>query len=169
MPKNNPNTRFPKNFREFIVELNRYQVEYMIIGGYAVGAYGYARGTNDLDIFINATLENAQKMRQACVSYGIAEEQLELDMFLVPKMVVIGEPPLRIEVLKKLDTVDFQYAFARTKIIQVDGLSLRVVSLDDLILLKQAAVKGRNKARDTEDLTFLQKLKASLTKKKRKE
>ena len=38
MPTSNPNTRFLKNFREFIIELNRYQVEYMIIGGYAVGA-----------------------------------------------------------------------------------------------------------------------------------
>jgi predicted nucleotidyltransferase len=168
MLMSNPNTRFPANFREFIIELNRYEVEYMIIGGYAVGAYGYARGTNDLDIFINATDENAQKMRQACLAYGIEEDQLEIEMFLVPKMVVIGEPPLRIEVLKKLDTVDSKYAFERVKIVQIDELPLRVVSLDDLILLKKAAVKGRNKARDSEDLTFLQKLKASLSGKKRK-
>ncbi len=166
MPTSNSNMRFPENFREFIIVLNRFQVEYMIIGGYAIGAYGYARGTNDLDIFINATPENAQKMKQACAAYGIDEKHIELDMFLVPKMVVIGEPPLRIEVLKKLDTVDFQYAYARVKTVQVDKLPLRVVSLDDLILLKQAAVKGRDKARDTEDLSFLQKLKASLTNKK---
>ncbi len=55
MPANNPNTRFPKNFREFVIELNRHQVDYMIIKGYAVGAYGYARDTNVLDIFTNAS------------------------------------------------------------------------------------------------------------------
>lgn len=55
----NPNTKFPDNFREFIIELNRFEVEYMLIGGYALGAYGHMRGTNDLDIFINATEDNA--------------------------------------------------------------------------------------------------------------
>lgn len=165
--KSNNNTRLPQHFREFLVELNRYQVAYIIIGGYALGAYGHARGTKDLDVFIDATKENAQKMWQACVAYGIPEESLTLDMFLLPKMIGVGEPPFRIEVLKKLDTVDFQYAYARAKIIQVDNLPVRVVDLDDLILLKHAAVRGRNKARDSEDLSFLQKLKASLAKKKK--
>lgn len=83
-------------------------------------------------------------------------------MFLVPKMVGIGEIPLRIEILKKLDTIDFKYAFQRGRQVVVDGLHINVVSLEDLILLKQAAVKGRNKSRDSEDLTFLQKLKENL-------
>ena len=51
----------------------------------------------------------------------------------------------------------------RVKTMQVDNLSVPVVNLNDLILLKHAAVKGRNKARDSEDLSFLQKLKAALT------
>lgn len=63
-------------------------------------------------------------------------------MFLVPKMVGIGEIPLRIEILKKLDTIDFKYAFQRGRQVVVDGLHINVVSLEDLILLKQAAVKG---------------------------
>ena len=139
----------------------------MLIGGYAVGTYGHVRTTGDLDIFINATPENAQRMKQACVSYGIAEEDLTLDMFLVPRMVVIGKAPLRIEIIKKLDAVDFPYAYARIQTAQIDNLPLKVVSLDDLILLKHAAVQGRSKARDSEDLSFLQKLKAALGKKNR--
>lgn len=166
--KNNQNTKFPENFKEFIFELNRFNVEYMLIGGYALGAYGHTRGTNDLDIFINATEENADRMIEACLAYGIPKNSLEIEMFLVPKMVVIGEPPLRIEILKKLDTVDFKYAHARAKTVNVDNLPIRVVSLDDLILLKKAAVKGRNKTRDSEDLSFLKKLKASLSAKRNK-
>ncbi len=87
-------------------------------------------------------------------------------MFLVSKMVVIGEPPLKIELLKKLDTVDFRYAYERARTVTVDNVPIKVVSLDDLILLKKAAIKGRSKARDTEDLSFLEKLKAKLTKKR---
>ena len=165
--KSNLNTQFPQHFREFLIELHHYAVEYMIIGGYALGAYGHGRGTNDLDIFINATPENADRMWQACVSYGIDEDSLDTEMFLAPRMTVIGEAPFRIEIIKKLDAVDFQYAYARTKTVQMDELSLRIVGLDDLILLKHAAVKGRSQARDTEDLSFLQKLKAALRKKNR--
>ena len=100
------NNLFPQNFREFIIELNSQNVEYMIIGGNAMGAYGHLRGTNDLDIFIHATRENAQKMIAACLGFGIPAGSLKEEMFLVEKMVGIGVPPLRIELLKKLDTVD---------------------------------------------------------------
>ncbi len=166
--KDNRNNIFPSHFREFIEALNKNKVEYLLIGGYAVGAYGHIRGTGDLDIFIDATEENATKAISACVDFGIARENLRKEMFLVTKMVGIGEIPLRIEILKKLDTVDFKYAFQRARQVVVDGLNINVVSLEDLILLKQAAVKGRNKSRDSEDLTFLQKLKENLFSNKNK-
>ena len=156
------NNKFPTHFKDFIVELNKHKVEYMLIGGYALGVYGHIRATNDLDIYINATEENALKMVKACIDYGIPEESINTKMFLVQKMIGIGQPPLRIEILKKLDIVDFEYAFQRVKKTSVDGVSINVVDLDDLILLKKAAVKGRNKSRDVEDLSFLEKLKAKL-------
>jgi predicted nucleotidyltransferase len=163
---NKKNSKFPSHFKDFIVELNKHQVEYMLIGGYALGVYGHIRATNDLDIYINATDQNAQKMVGACVDYGIPAESVKKEMFLVQKMIGIGEPPLRIEILKKVDVIDFHYAFQRTKKVKVDGVSINVVDLDDLILLKKAAVKGRNKSRDSEDLAFLEKLKARLNPKK---
>ena len=162
MTKINPNDKFPIHFKEFIIELNKYKVEYILIGGYAMGAYGHIRSTNDLDIFINATESNVDRMMQACIGYGIPKESIQKDMFLVQKMIGIGQPPLRIEVLKKLDVVDFKYAYQRVHKKNVDGVAINVVDLDDLILLKKAAVKGRDKARDSEDLSFLQKLKAKL-------
>ena len=159
---NKANNKFPTHFKDFIVELNKHKVEYMLIGGYALGVYGHIRATNDLDIYINATEENALKMVKACIDYGIPEESINNEMFLVQKMIGIGQPPLRIEILKKLDMVDFEYAFQRVKKTSVEGVSINVVDLDDLILLKKAAVKGRNKSRDVEDLSFLEKLKAKL-------
>ena len=127
-----------------------------------MGAYGHYRGTGDLDIFVNATQENAQKLVAASNAYGIASEELSTEMFLVPKMIGIGQPPLRIEILKKLDVVDFMYVFQRSETRLVDGLEIRVVSLDDLILLKKAAQKGREQLRDVEDLSFLEKLSQKL-------
>lgn len=101
------NSLLPDNFREFINALNQNSVEYLVIGGYAMGAYGHFRGTNDLDIFINATPENAGRMIEACLDYGIPSDSLKKEMFLVQKMIGIGSPPLRIEILKKLDVIDF--------------------------------------------------------------
>lgn len=130
-----------------------------------MGVYGHFRGTGDLDVFVNATEVNAQRLLDACIDYGIPSESLKKEMFLVPKMVGIGKPPLRIEILKKLDVVDFEYAYQRSKIELVDGLEVRTVNLDDLILLKKAAKEGRSKARDSEDVDFLEKLKSKLNKK----
>jgi predicted nucleotidyltransferase len=160
--RDTPNSRFPTHFSDFIKELNDHQVEYLLIGGYAMGVYGHHRGTGDMDIFINASEDNAEKMVNASIAYGIPKEQLKTEMFLVSKMIGIGEPPLRIEILKKLDAVDFSYAYERSESKKVDGLDIRVVGLDDLILLKKAAAEGRSKARDSEDLTFLEKLKTRL-------
>ena len=162
MNRNTPNDRFPSHFRDFINELNNKKVEYLLIGGYAMGAYGHHRGTGDLDIFINATEQNAKRLMEACTDYGISVDQLNKEMFMVPKMVGIGHPPLRIELLKKLDTIDFEYAYQRVQLKRVDGLEIRVASIDDLILLKKAARKDRSKSRDLEDLSFLEKLKNRL-------
>jgi len=159
-----PNNRFPGHFRDFIEAINKHKVEYLLIGGYAMGAYGHYRGTGDLDIFINASNVNAEKLLKACIDFGIPKESIKTEMFLVPKMIGIGNPPLRIEILKKLDTIDFNYAFERSQLITVDGIPIRTVSLDDLILLKKAAKEGRSQARDAEDLSFLEKLKSRLKK-----
>ncbi|RLD24764.1 MAG: hypothetical protein DRI71_01590 [Bacteroidetes bacterium] len=163
--KSNINQYFPSHFREFIQQLNELNVEYLLIGGYAMGAHGHIRATTDLDIFINSTEDNADKMINACVNYGIPINDLKKEMFLVPKMIGIGEPPLRIEILKQLGVVDFNYAYQRAVIKNVDNLELKVIGLDDLIVLKESAVEGRNYARDAEDLSFLEKLKHSITKK----
>jgi len=168
MKRDTPNNRFPSHFRDFISELNQKGVEYLLIGGYAMGAYGHHRGTGDLDIFVNATEANAEKLVSASIDYGIPEQDVKKEMFLVPKMVGIGQPPLRIELLKKLDTLDFEYAYQRVEMKHVDDLEIRVASVDDLILLKKAAQKGRSKARDKEDLTFLEKLKNKLNLRKGK-
>jgi hypothetical protein len=64
--KSNTNNVFPDHFRGFIEALNDNEVQYLLIGGYAVGAYGYIRSTGDLDIFINSTERNAEGAIAAC-------------------------------------------------------------------------------------------------------
>uniref|UniRef100_UPI003593604E hypothetical protein n=1 Tax=Aquiflexum sp. TaxID=1872584 RepID=UPI003593604E len=120
----NQNISLPENFRSIIEVFNKHKVEYLLIGGFAMGAYGHVRSTGDLDIFIHATKENATRTIQACIEFGIDKEDLKEEMFLVEKMIGIGMPPLRIEILKKLDTVDFKYAYQRAEIKTIDGMRI---------------------------------------------
>ncbi len=127
-----------------------------------MGSYGHFRGTGDLDVLVNATDKNAERLIKASFDYGIARESLSKEMFLIPKMIGIGQTPLRIEILKKLDQVDCRYAYQRAEIKNVDGLNIHAMGLEDLILLKKAAKKGR----DAENVSFLGKLRIQKFKKK---
>ncbi|MGK7390320.1 MAG: hypothetical protein ACNS60_08210 [Candidatus Cyclobacteriaceae bacterium M2_1C_046] len=153
------NNLLPEDFREFIHQLNDKQVKYLIIGGYAMGVYGHIRATKDLDIFIDTSDENVLKLKQACIAFQIPEEQISLRMFQIPQIVDIGDEPFKIEILKKLDVIDFNYAYERRNIIYIENLELSIASIDDMIHLKEAAIKERNESRDQEDLGFLKKKK----------
>jgi len=87
------NDHFPEHFRAYIEQLNLHGAEYLLIGGYAMGVYGRLRGTGDLDIYVNPTLENAERMRSATIAYGIPSESVEIGMFMVPRMVGMETRP----------------------------------------------------------------------------
>ena len=98
-----------RDFKEFLKLLNLNHVEYLLIGGYAVGIYGHIRATNDLDIWVNVNPENAARIERALSEFGFAAG-LTSGLFLVPNNVVrMGVPPIRIEVLTSISGVDFGY------------------------------------------------------------
>jgi hypothetical protein len=73
-----------KDFKEFLKSLNSNNVEYLLIGGYAAGIYGYVRATNDLDVWVNMSPENARKIDRALRQFGFAATLLSPDLFLTP-------------------------------------------------------------------------------------
>ena len=68
----------PKDFKEFLSLLGVHRVEYLLIGGYAVGYYGYPRATNDLDIWISATAENASRIVTSLKEFGFDPSELSV-------------------------------------------------------------------------------------------
>ncbi|GAB4145145.1 MAG: hypothetical protein Fur0046_22700 [Cyanobacteria bacterium J069] len=99
----------PSDFKDFLRLLNSKQVEYLLIGGYAVGYYGYARATADIDIWIAINPENAQKVVDAIREFGFNVEGLTSELFLQPNKVArMGVPPFRIEVLTTISGVSFE-------------------------------------------------------------
>ena len=69
----------PPDFKEFFRWLNLHEVEYLLVGGYAVGYHGYPRATMDIDIWIESTPENAQKVFSALESFGFGSDVLKAD------------------------------------------------------------------------------------------
>ena len=100
--------RLPKDFKKFLRLLNGHHVEYLLVGGYAVGYHGYPRATVGLDIWVAVSHRNARELVEAFKEFGFDVVELKEDLFLQEnKIIRIGEPPLRIEVMTSVSGVDF--------------------------------------------------------------
>ena len=144
--------QLPSDFKEFLKLLNSHQIEYLLIGGYAVSFHGYPRTTLDIDIWIAIQRENAEKMVNALKDFGFENDQLTVDLFMKPNQIVrMGNPPFRIEIMTTISGVNFEKCFSERITEVVDGVKLEIINLEHLKLNKQAA--GRYK--DLDDLENL--------------
>jgi len=143
-----------KDFEDFIHLLNKHTVAYMIVGGYALAFHGKPRHTGDLDIWIKVSPDNAEKMMRVIDDFGLQSLGFTDEDFLEPTLVSqIGYPPLRIDILNSIDGVLFEDAYTNMRIIDVDGLSINYIGLNEFIQNKQAT--GRD--RDLSDIKQLRK------------
>ena len=145
-------TRLAPDFKEFLQLLRSAKIEYLLVGGYAVGHYGFPRATGDLDIWVANHDENATRLVDALHQFGFDVPELNKSLFQEPNHVVrMGVPPVRLEVLSSIDGVNFQDCYPRREIAVIDGIEVDVISLVDLKKNKRAS--GRH-----QDLTDLEKL-----------
>ncbi len=142
--------QLPKDFKEFFLLLNSHKAQYLLIGGYAVGYYGFPRATGDIDIWINANSQNAEKLASVLSEFGFPSAQAT--MFLEKnKIIRIGNPPLRLELLTSISGVEFAACYSRKKTVSIDGVEINVIGLEDLKINKEKS--GRHK--DLNDLENL--------------
>lgn len=144
-----------KDFEDFVKLLNKFEVEYMVVGGYAMAFHGKPRYTGDFDIWINISESNAMKLLKVIKVFGLASLGFQKEDFMEPGYISqIGYPPLRIDILTSIDGVNFNEAFAqRQKIIDGD-LEISFIGLRDLLTNKEAT--GRK--RDKEDVREIKKI-----------
>jgi predicted nucleotidyltransferase len=144
--------RLPKDFSEFLKLLNSKQIEYLLIGGWAVGYYGYPRATGDMDIWVSSNTENADKLILAFKEFGFDVPDLSIELFTKENQITrIGVPPLRIEVLTTISGVTFDDCFPRRKVVLIEDIKINLISLEDLKKNKAASKRHR-------DLDDLEKL-----------
>lgn len=131
--------RIPKDFKELLRLLNSSGVKYLVVGGYAVGYYGYPRPTGDLDIWILISPENASKVTSSLVEFGFSSTDLSEKFFLKEgNLVRLGLPPVRVEILTTVTGVSFDDCYKRKTTDTVDGVQVDFISLQDLKKNKKA-------------------------------
>jgi len=142
----------PPDFKEFLQLLNAHDVQYLLIGGYAVGYHGYPRATVDMDIWVAIGRKNAQKIVAVLEEFGFNFPELKSDLFMEKdKIVRMGVPPMRLEILTSVSGVEFETCYKNRITPELDGTEISLISLDDLKRNKLAA--GRHK--DLNDLENL--------------
>jgi hypothetical protein len=135
-----------------VLLLIKHNVEYLSVGGCAVGVHGHPRYTGDLDIWINPGDENAEKLLQCINEFGFESYALSKSDLTKPGNVIqLGYPPLRIDLLTERDGVDFRSCYPNRKIVNNEELAANFIGLHDLLINKRAS--GRH--RDLDDLENL--------------
>jgi hypothetical protein len=101
------------DFRELLALFNANQVEYMVIGGYALAFHGAPRFTGDLDVFVKPDPENARRIIESLDQFGFKSVELSVDDFQAPDRVVqLGVPPVRVDILTAITGVSWAEAVA---------------------------------------------------------
>ena len=145
-----------EDYKEMLQLLSEEQVDFIIVGAYALGAHGYPRATGDIDIWVKPNNINSRKLYKALARFGAPLEQIETDDFSMEGIIFqIGVIPRRIDIITKIDGVTYEEADEDKITVEVEELMLPVISLDKLIKNKMAT--GREK--DELDIKTLKKRK----------
>jgi hypothetical protein len=145
-------TPLPQDFADFLKLLNSHGVEFLLIGGYAVGIHGYPRGTADLDVWVSMAPANADRIVSALMEFGFETPELSAALFQQSdKIVRMGVPPIRIDILTSITGVTFDECYRRRETVSVGDLQIPVISLPDLKVNKLATGRSQDRA-DVEHL-----------------
>ena len=142
-----------EDYKDMLQTLLNNEVKFLIVGAYALAAYGYPRATGDFDIWVEASAENSRKILSSLASFGTPTSGLSEKTFMEKGMIFqIGVAPCRIDLITHIDGVDFNNAYPSRTTIVMEGLNLPFISKENLIKNKKST--GRDK--DLVDAKYLE-------------
>ena len=128
------------DYRDILAAFAARGVEYLLVGGYAVGLHGQPRLTKDLDLWVRPSRENLDRVRRALQDFGAPTVLLDqLDSASAEDVLWMGVPPLRIDIVKGVPGGDFESIWRRRISVIWDGVEVGVPGIEDLIALKRAS------------------------------
>jgi Nucleotidyl transferase of unknown function (DUF2204) len=141
-----------RDFKEFAELLNARGVDYLVVGGYALAAHGHPRYTGDIDFWVRPAPDHVARLLEVLSDFGFGSLGLSAVDFTGDTVVQLGQPPRRIDLLTAIDGVAFDACFARREQVELAGVLLNIIGLDDFKANKRAV--GRLK--DLADLESLE-------------
>jgi predicted nucleotidyltransferase len=132
------------HYKDILSILSERKVKFLLVGAYALAVHGYPRSTMDIDIFVMPNAENALLVLKALDDFGAPIGDLSADDLQKEGLIFqIGVAPCRIDILTSIDGLKFEDAFARSELLEIEGIPVHVLSIPDLIINKRAT--GRTK------------------------
>ncbi|MBF8276985.1 MAG: hypothetical protein HW390_2058 [Candidatus Brocadiaceae bacterium] len=141
------------DFKELLALLEKHQVEYMLVGGYAVAFHGYPRFTKDIDVYFENTDENINKIISALMEFGFSVDELPPDLFKKPgNIITLGVAPVRVDFLNEIDGVGFTEAKKQRVRGKYDNVDIYFIGKEDLIKNKRSTPRTKDKV-DAEEIS----------------
>ncbi len=135
-----------ENFKEFIRLLNENDVKYLVVGGFAVAYHGYPRYTKDIDFWVWAHPENAEKVIKTIKDFGFCMLGFQKEDLLDPNNIVqLGYEPNRIDLIIDLEGLDFETCFTNCQDAEFEGVPIHFINLDDLVKNKMSTGRLKDK------------------------
>ena len=135
-----------EDYREMLQSLLDHKVKFLVVGAYAMGAYGYPRATGDIDIWVETSQDNSEKVYLSLSEFGAPLSNITQRTFCEEGIVFqIGVAPRRIDIITKIDGVDFQTGYLNKNEIELEGIRIPFVSKEDLITNKESTGREKDK------------------------
>ena len=133
-------------FKELLSLLAAEGAKFLIVGGYAVAYHGYIRATRDMDLFFNPSKENVERIINGLRAFDLPVDESSMSEFLDPGAIIrIGTPPVQVELINAISGLSFEEAWNQREIGDYVGVSIPVISRENLVKNKRAS--GRPKDR----------------------
>lgn len=143
-----------RDFIDILSAFSNENVEYMVVGGYAIAFHGYVRGTGDIDLWIRNSPDNAERVMSALIVFGAPLSGLTVKDLQTPEMVFqMGVPPNRIDIINQIEGVEFDEAWPNRTYVELQGLSIPIAGKSDLLINKRAM----NRPKDLADIAWLER------------
>ena len=153
---------FLEEHHQMLIALVRHQVQFMLIGGYAVIYHGYARTTGDMDIWLDLGTDNKANLEKALIDFGIDEESRavfsNIDFTKPQNVFYFGKEPRRIDFVTMVSNVKFEDAYKEAVYFPLENSQIPVIHYNQLILSKSTSDRAKDKA-DIEELQKIQQFK----------
>ncbi len=135
-----------QDYKEMLSLLLDHNVEFLLVGAYALAAHGFPRATADIDILVKPSHKNASTLYETLESFGAPLDEISRDYFAQPGIILqIGVAPRRIDIMTRIDGMTYDEASEGREVIEIEELSVPVISKEKLIINKLAT--GREKDR----------------------